>query len=698
MKRNIRTRLTVFFISMAVLPLLLVSAVLAWNRYTIQVQQVIALQQEISQAASDQTSAYINELENELHVTTQVHDLLKLDYDSLQSVLSKLQSYKDVFKEIALLDINGIEIARVSQDAAISQDELIDRSAAEEFLIPIEQKKTYYGQVRFDPDTGEPTMVIAVPLINVRTDEAVAVLAAEVDFKAIWDLIGGIKVGENGLAYLIGRDGDVIAHSNPSIVLRWAVFQAPELDGAGVGLDGEKVILAAARVPLGDENFTVITERPFNEAMSVVYQTLWIMAEVLAAALLLSIVASWLAARQIVAPILALAETARKIQAGDLTQSVDISAQDEIGDLAQTFNSMTLQLQNTFDDLEQRRASEQAQRQKLETVVQDYVQFTRTVSQGNLAERMPVADMGVGEDDMLLELGNSLNDTSRSLQSMIMQIRETGQHLNVAASEILASTSEQAATVNQQAAAVSQTSSTVEEAHQTAEQSAAHGLQVAEMTKESLDAAGHGLQAVQDSISSMMGIKEQVNTIAETILSLSEQTQQIGDIIASVNDIADQSNLLALNAAIEAARAGEAGKGFAVVAGEVRSLAEQSKQATDKVREILQQIQKSANAAVMVTEEGAKRADVGVTQVNQTGAAIGDIKKQVQQVAIAAQQIAASAQQQLAGMDQIGGAMQSISQATTQNQAGTMQVEGSARNLDDLAKKLNDLVEQYQVD
>ena len=94
--------------------------------------------------------------------------------------------------------------------------------------------------------------------------------------------------------------------------------------------------------------------------------------------------------------------------------------------------------------------------------------------------------------------------------------------------------------------------------------------------------------------------------IAETILALSEQTQQIGDIIATVNDIADQSNLLALNAAIEAARAGEAGKGFAVVAGEVRSLAEQSRQATAQVKEILGDIQKATNTAVMVTEEGTK--------------------------------------------------------------------------------------------
>ena len=72
--------------------------------------------------------------------------------------------------------------------------------------------------------------------------------------------------------------------------------------------------------------------------------------------------------------------------------------------------------------------------------------------------------------------------------------------------------------------------------------------------------------------------------MAASIVRLSEQSQAIGEIIATVTDLAEQSNLLAVNAAIEAAKAGEQGKGFAVVAQEVKSLAEQSKQATAQVR------------------------------------------------------------------------------------------------------------------
>lgn len=192
----------------------------------------------------------------------------------------------------------------------------------------------------------------------------------------------------------------------------------------------------------------------------------------------------------------------------------------------------------------------------------------------------------------------------------------------------------------------------------------------------------------------MDNIKEQVGQIAETILALSEKTQQIGAIIATVNDIADQSNLLALNATIEAARAGEAGKGFAVVAGEVSSLADQSRQATRRVQEILGEIQKSTNTAVMVTEEGTKRADAGVMQSKRAGDAIRNINENIQKVASTVTQISVSYQEQLAGMDQIGTAMGGLDEAARQTEASTRQVEQAAQDLDKLASELKNLVKE----
>src|SRR5581483_4850456 len=96
----------------------------------------------------------------------------------------------------------------------------------------------------------------------------------------------------------------------------------------------------------------------------------------------------------------------------------------------------------------------------------------------------------------------------------------------------------------------------------------------------------------------------------------------VGDIIATVEDLAQQSNLLSVNAAIEAAKAGENGRGFAVVAQEVKSLSEQSRQATTQVRTILSDIQKAAAAAVMATEQGTKAVESGGKQTEAAGESI----------------------------------------------------------------------------
>lgn len=114
----------------------------------------------------------------------------------------------------------------------------------------------------------------------------------------------------------------------------------------------------------------------------------------------------------------------------------------------------------------------------------------------------------------------------------------------------------------------------------------------------------------------MSVLRQKIQMIAELILELSEHSQQIGSTISVVDDIAEQTNMLALNAAVEAARAGEHGKGFAVVAGEIRKLADESKQAITKITSLTSNIQYTTNSTVMATEEGTKEIESVVKDIN----------------------------------------------------------------------------------
>jgi methyl-accepting chemotaxis protein len=195
----------------------------------------------------------------------------------------------------------------------------------------------------------------------------------------------------------------------------------------------------------------------------------------------------------------------------------------------------------------------------------------------------------------------------------------------------------------------------------------------------------------------MQRIRLQMEAIAASMMKLAEQSQAIGQIIATVEDLAAQSNLLAVNAAIEAAKAGEHGKGFGVVAQEVKSLAEQSRQATNQVRAILGDIQKATSAAVIATEEGGKAVEAGTQQTEIAGGSIQALSVSVNEAAQTATQIAASSQQQLVGMDQLAGAMENIRQTSTQNVASAKQLETAAGNLNRLGQRLKQMVERYKV-
>jgi methyl-accepting chemotaxis protein len=384
---------------------------------------------------------------------------------------------------------------------------------------------------------------------------------------------------------------------------------------------------------------------------------------------------------------------------GDLTRSVSVSSGDELGALAASFNLMIDNLRTSQqneakarqveNDLRQ---AEVASRENLERTVAEYLRFVQQVAQGDLLGRIQVSQNGA-----LGQLGSGLNEMVTDLQKITSQVQQAASNIGAMAAEILAATTQQAASANEQSAAISQTSTTIEEIKAIATQTAQQASQVARDSQNALSAARQGTQAVEETVSGMGQIRQRVESIAQTILGLAEQTQTIGDIITTVNQLSDQSNLLALNAAIEAARAGEQGKSFAVVAQHVRDLAERSKGATSQVREILGEIQRATNNAVLVTDEGTKGVEVGARLAHDAGQVIHRIAAEVEVGAQANVQMAAAAQQQTAGMDQIGQAMLAIQQATTQTLASTRQAEQAAQELHTLARSLQQAVALYRL-
>lgn len=356
---------------------------------------------------------------------------------------------------------------------------------------------------------------------------------------------------------------------------------------------------------------------------------------------------------------------ANQIAIGDTSVRITASFDDETGQLLKAMDSMALSINKM-------------------------AQASSAIASGNLnVEVNPQSEKDV--------LGNALKNMVSNLRTQIQEIMEGVNVLASSALQILTTTTQLSSSAAETATAVTQTTTTVEEVKQTVHVSTQKAKHVSDTAQMSSQISQAGRKSTEEALEAMNRIMEQMETIAESVVKLSEQSQVIGEIIAAVDDLSEQSNLLAVNAAIEAAKAGEYGKGFAVVAQEIKSLAEQSRQATARVRNILNDTQKATNSAVMVTEQGSKAVEAGAKQSSLANEAIIKLSDSLTNSAQAAAQIAASSNQQLVGMDQVALAMENIKQAIGQNASGAKQLETSAHNLKNLGQKLKQIIERYKV-
>ncbi len=255
-------------------------------------------------------------------------------------------------------------------------------------------------------------------------------------------------------------------------------------------------------------------------------------------------------------------------------------------------------------------------------------------------------------------------------------------------SQIAATVEEQGRIVSDQTASVNETTTTIEELGASSFQAAQQADASASSAQQALDLSDSGQKTVQETLDGIANLRSKVGDIAEKIMQLSEQTDQISTVSKLVADVADQTNMLALNAAVEAARAGEQGKGFAVVAGEIRKLADQSRNSADKIGTLVGTIQSSINSTVMVTDEGNKTADSGIKLAQDTLNVFQEIATAINEVSIASQQIALSSKQQAVGVQQAVSAMNAINLGAKETATVVSQVKSSTEELTEVAEKL----------
>jgi methyl-accepting chemotaxis protein len=438
------------------------------------------------------------------------------------------------------------------------------------------------------------------------------------------------------------------------------------------------------------ENAKIVNEkRKSDEASSTATIVIAFFATLFALAL--GSMIAYFTSNSITQPLTALMAVAQQIgNTGDLDHNIDIKRQDEVGELARTFNNMV-------------------------TYLKEMASISEAIAGGDLT----VQAQPRSKNDTL---GNAFARMIEGLRSMVRNVRDAASQVASASSQVAGASDESAKISLQASSAIDEVTSTmhemsvnvqnmvkstqvqassVSETSASIDQMVASIQRVADTAKVLLDISNRSREEVHSGIGTMEKATDGLNKINTTIQSsgaiidaLGTRADDIGKIIEVIDDLAEQTNLLALNAAIEAARAGEHGLGFAVVADEVRKLAEKSAQSTKEISELIQSIQKEARKAVENMDKSTSIVNEGLNLGQELNTALRKISNVVTEVYKFAQEIGAATNEQSHGSSQIARATTRLNEITHEINSAVEEQASGAQAVVKAMERMRELTQQ----
>ena len=349
-------------------------------------------------------------------------------------------------------------------------------------------------------------------------------------------------------------------------------------------------------------------------------------------------------------------------------KDIDIHRQDEIGQMADSFNQINAVLVQVGDSYNQMISN-------LQDLIRQVNLEAEQVS--STSDRLSII---AGESDILTsQVVQSLHQVAEGSNQQAADTCKTSEAVSqmvFAIQGIESGTADQSEAIRKASQITDTIASSI---HQVAQNTNAARVGA----EKAASLAQTGSTTVEESIVSMETIQKQVKTTSQRVLEMGERSSQIGAIAGTIDDIASQTNLLSLNAAIEAARAGEHGKGFAVVADAIRGLAERSQKATQEISKLVEDVLGAISEAVEGMEASSKEVDAGVSKAGEARQALSEIIEAVDAAMNQSEEAAQAANSVYESSSELVLAVDSVAAVVEENIATVKEMAENASEVDD---------------
>ncbi|NCS85829.1 MAG: HAMP domain-containing protein [Cyanobacteria bacterium] len=467
-----------------------------------------------------------------------------------------------------------------------------------------------------------------------------------------------------------------------------------------MNIENQWYTLAVKALPnyQGEEIAFVIRGTPEIELQQLLNDSLIYQILVGALTLIIAIILAIIFGRALTKPIKKLQQTAQKIGSGDKNVRAKITSNDEVGQLAQTFNDMAERIESyteAIEDIAQQREKEaQFQKQQRENLQKNVINLLLDIeeaSKGNLGIQAEVVSGEVGS------IADAFNATMRGLQGLVKQVIISANQVHETALANGQSVNHLAQNSNKQDQSIQVVGVSIEEITQSIEKVSESAQNAAQIARKSRLTAQEGESVMDETVNSIYQIRNTVADTSKKAKRLADSSQEISKIVSIISNISEKTNLLAFNASIEAARAGENGQGFRVVADEVRRLAEQVTYSTQEIEQFVMSIQEETSDMMKMMEESTTQVVTGTKLVKNTKETLQKLAQISNEIDFLLQSISESTVNQKLISQKVNEKMQEVAVVTKETADESNSVSESLQELVKVAIEMQQSASRFQV-